>query len=681
MICYRKVIQVLVIISSGVSAGTSEQKLDISVQKLENSPGLYYEYCGETQLYNTQWRLVTYINISQLGESFARLTRYVRLTSNLCEKEQLQYRNKTLCSVGVNRIVNKLDSIKQVKDVIVDISSDNHSRRRKRSIFPLNIIGQLSKILFGTLDEEDADYYNAKITKLESEQLEFLRLSKEQILVVKSTLETNNRSINEILQRQTAINERLDKIIEEVNKRNEHVSTVMSNQELRILVNEHLNVLYSEVETLRSQYELILDAILNAVKGIVNPHIVSPKQILHYFKEFQSRHTGEINLPLPTVTGGDSLLLKLMELDVFSKANILCYVIKLPVTDQLKFNIYKLIPLPTKMKTSTNKFVFINPEKEYLLMEQSKQYYAKVNKDGIENCKQVTKDYRACKQTFPLITTYSNEECEAKLLRTISSLPTDCVKHVVELRETLWVQLDDNEWLYVAPSNEKITVICDNADPFDVTISSTGKLKFLKKCKGYGNKVLIVSQNVLSTNASSKDIIPSIGIDIDCCELENQGMSIEEIKPFLPLKPITNRLDDISIASHKISEVEHMIHDQEWKLHNQISLSRVSVITYICIFVLSVILCLYICKKCGCLKCIYNNVSKAWTDDDCCGCRSICFKPTIVNTMDRSADVVYYQRGRRTSRSSNENVVSEQFAIQETTNSKTLPSVRQKNYR
>jgi len=52
-----------------------------------------------------------------------------------------------------------------------------------------------SKVLFGTLDNEDANYYTDKSSHLQNEQLDFLRLSKEQITVVKTTL----RSINSTL--------------------------------------------------------------------------------------------------------------------------------------------------------------------------------------------------------------------------------------------------------------------------------------------------------------------------------------------------------------------------------------------------------------------------------------------------------------------------------------------------
>jgi len=41
----------------------------------------------------------------------------------------------------------------------------------KRGVF--NFIGGISKILFGTLDNEDASYYSDKINSLEKEQLEF----------------------------------------------------------------------------------------------------------------------------------------------------------------------------------------------------------------------------------------------------------------------------------------------------------------------------------------------------------------------------------------------------------------------------------------------------------------------------------------------------------------------------
>jgi hypothetical protein len=37
--------------------------LDVSTQQFKESPGLYYDFIGEVQLYNTEWKIVTYINL------------------------------------------------------------------------------------------------------------------------------------------------------------------------------------------------------------------------------------------------------------------------------------------------------------------------------------------------------------------------------------------------------------------------------------------------------------------------------------------------------------------------------------------------------------------------------------------------------------------------------------------
>ena len=92
----------------------------------------------------------------------------------------------------MNNIRQTDRSIKEVNELKLLLrqltrNDDNDSvyMREKRGVF--NFIGGISKILFGTMDNKDANYYTDKISHLENEQLDFLRLSKEQITVVKST--------------------------------------------------------------------------------------------------------------------------------------------------------------------------------------------------------------------------------------------------------------------------------------------------------------------------------------------------------------------------------------------------------------------------------------------------------------------------------------------------------------
>jgi hypothetical protein len=89
---------------------------------------------------------------------------------------------------------------------------DRFHSRYKRGIF--YFIGGISKILFGTMDSEDASYYTDKISNLEREQVDFLKLSKEQITIVKSTLRAVNTTLRDVSENEKV----LAKCLEEMAK-------------------------------------------------------------------------------------------------------------------------------------------------------------------------------------------------------------------------------------------------------------------------------------------------------------------------------------------------------------------------------------------------------------------------------------------------------------------------------
>jgi hypothetical protein len=52
-------------------------------------------------------------------------------------------------------------------------ANDKEQLRFKRGVF--NFRGGISKILYGTMDSEEASYYAKKISSLEKEQIDFLK--------------------------------------------------------------------------------------------------------------------------------------------------------------------------------------------------------------------------------------------------------------------------------------------------------------------------------------------------------------------------------------------------------------------------------------------------------------------------------------------------------------------------
>jgi hypothetical protein len=82
----------------------------------------------------------------------------------------------------------------------------------------LNFIGEISKILFGTLTQSDAKSYNDHIRELEKEQKEFLHLAKEQMTIIKTTISLVNSTFQRVDQNEKLLDNGLNfKIIVHTN--------------------------------------------------------------------------------------------------------------------------------------------------------------------------------------------------------------------------------------------------------------------------------------------------------------------------------------------------------------------------------------------------------------------------------------------------------------------------------
>jgi hypothetical protein len=282
-------------------------------------------------------------------------------------------------------------------------------------------------------------------------------------------------------------------------------------------------------------------------------------------KASQADIPSELSFPILLSATYQHLIVNLVDLDVFLKDRFLVYVIRLPLTNHVTYNVYHVLPLPIKVRDTDSRFTFIIPDREYLLMDVAKQYYARLRADEIKECKLISPYHRVCKQSHPIQLAHVHEECEVDMLQSIRTIPSSCSQRIADINQTIWTQLDDNEWLYVAPRTDTLTVLCTNQEPSDLEIEGTGKLKLHNACKAYGAKVLRQAQMFLTTNNTEKDIIPPLSLEYDCCvpEFEGKTVKLNDIQLDLSTKNIVNKLEDLKLASHKIEEVDRLIAEQE----------------------------------------------------------------------------------------------------------------------
>ena len=348
---------------------------------------------------------------------------------------------------------------------------------------------------------------------------------KEQITVVKSSLESLNSTLLAVSDNEKILSKGLEDMAKHVNKQDGEVKRMFTASSMILTVNEHSVQLNRAIDECRREHEILIDAIMNSQKGVLQPQIITPAQIMKHMKASQADTPPELSLPLPLSAVYHNLFLRILDFDVFLKGYFHVYIIRLPLINSINYNLYHVLPLPIQVRNTESKFIFLLPEREHLLMDTAKQYFARLRADKLTNCKSNISQHRVCKQTEPLQLMHLDDECEAQMLQAVRIIPSTRSQRIAEINQTISTQLDNNEWLFVAPKPEVLTVLYFKYEPSDVTLIGTEKLKLNNLCKGYGSRILIQAQLTICTNNTDKDIIPRLPLEFYCCEVQGKNIS------------------------------------------------------------------------------------------------------------------------------------------------------------
>jgi hypothetical protein len=153
---------------------------------------------------------------------------------------------------------------------------------------------------------------------------------------------------------------------------------------------------------------------------------------------------------------------------------ILGYIITILLIGRGLFKVYKMIPVPILVGNS--KFTYIDTGESNLSIDQTRQYCFKISNEELNKCKMIDSQSRICRQTCPLLSSHLHEACVVKLLQQRKEIPRNCDTRLVQIRNTIWTQLANNERICFAPAAESVTVLCMNHDPEDVTLTGIDKI-------------------------------------------------------------------------------------------------------------------------------------------------------------------------------------------------------------
>ena len=238
--------------------------LDVTVQRFKESPGLCYDYTADAHLYSTEWKVVTYINLEIIDDNFEAVRNYAQMSVDFRKMHEHKFwANYTGCLNSIRQTDRPMKEVNDLRLILKHLTGNEDAPIHtpdKRGVF--NFIGGISIILFGTLDNENANYYTNKISHLENEQLDFLKLSKEQITVVKTTLRSVNSTLLTVSENEKSLDKVLEEMVKHVNEQDGLIKEIFTAYSLFLTINEHAIQLNRAIDECRREYEILIDAVV-----------------------------------------------------------------------------------------------------------------------------------------------------------------------------------------------------------------------------------------------------------------------------------------------------------------------------------------------------------------------------------------------------------------------------------
>ncbi|PSN49255.1 hypothetical protein C0J52_08201 [Blattella germanica] len=138
----------------------------------------------------------------------------------------------------------------------------------------------------------------------------------------------------------------------------------------------------------------------------------------------------------------------------------------------------------------------------------------------LKECKILRSKSYVCKQKQPLLSTHLNINCIVKLLQPITNILENSEKRVISIPTTLWIQLDNNKWLYFDPQIESVTILCKGDEPIDTIVKGVGKFRMNSGCKGFSKNMVLMTEEILVDKNSTEggDLLSQPNLIYDCCE-------------------------------------------------------------------------------------------------------------------------------------------------------------------
>lgn len=345
-----------------------------------------------------------------------------------------------------------------------------HKSKRQAILWP---IGKVYNYVFGLLDEEQAIYYNSKINEIQKNAKINNDLSKEQITIIKNSLNINKETMLMFKNQTNFLGTELSKLNYGIN-----------NATKDILIQKNLNFLFQMATILiidLNHYSNIINEILTDSIRAKITEIISETDIISILETIALGLEPEQEIPIDIFEENVYNLLNIISISSSIFDEKILMEIKIPIILRDTFILYKSIPLPIK---SNDKIMIIQPPYTHFLINKAKTELIPMTEDDMGKCIKKTTDLFICSPDSPTLMKKQNK-CFTHLLSNtnISDILSMCKDNFVSItKENYFIQIDKNNYYCFITFPILIRNFCPGRDPEDFIVDKDGILQIQSQC-------------------------------------------------------------------------------------------------------------------------------------------------------------------------------------------------------
>ncbi|XP_055714239.1 uncharacterized protein LOC129808486 [Phlebotomus papatasi] len=308
--------------------------------------------------------------------------------------------------------------------------------------------------------------------------------------------------------------------LSEVTSRTNLVTDKLSQLETVENLNDAEKLLNLEMESIEHDQNQLLVVINSALNGHCHPLLLHPDRLEEEVLSVKAQLPDSTILPRVSVPE----MYELGKVSIISNSQQITAIIKIPLCDNKKYQLFKILPLPY---LSNNSSKIIQVDYPYIATDPRKESYSVFSNDVFSKCKNVN-HMSIC--TTHVVYSSILPNCEFSI---INNEPGLCRQVTLNVSHNYWIHVSENAFLYILPKSTRIRIMCNQKQSeFYRDIQGKGILRLKPNCEANDNGIKLYSSSNTKSDTYSTIL-----------------HKVEDIKAITFNKTIS-RLTPLTITSH-----------------------------------------------------------------------------------------------------------------------------------